>query len=373
MSSKKDYYEILGVPRDATKEQIRDSYRKLAMQYHPDRNKSPDAEERFKEISEAYAVLSDDEKRRQYDMLGHAGFDQRYTTEDIFRGADFESILRDLGFDWGFDNIFDFFFGRGGFGRRVSKGRDLSYELQITLEEAAKGVEREIEVPRTEKCGTCNGTGAKPGTSPKTCPKCKGTGQVQKVHSSGFARFVQISTCSTCHGSGSVIESPCEECGGTGIVSRKRRIIVKVPSGIDEGYQLRLEGQGDAMLNGGPPGDLYVKIKVAPHRYFQRDGNDLIYELTLSYPQLALGTEVQIPTLEGNTTLKVAPGTQPGELLRLPGKGMPKLNSYRRGDLLIHVNVEVPKKLTQRQRELLNELAKEFGQNVSSGRKFFKF
>jgi len=374
MSSKKDYYEVLGVPRDATKDQIKDAYRKLAMQYHPDRNKSAGAEEKFKEISEAYAVLSDDEKRQQYDMLGHAGFDQRYSTEDIFRGADFESILRDLGFGFGFDNIFDFFFGRGGYGGADRRGRDLSYELEVTLEEAVKGVEKEIEIPRTERCDVCHGTGANPGTSPKTCQTCRGTGQVQKIRSSGFARFVQITTCSTCKGAGTIIESPCRECKGAGIVRKRRKISVKIPAGIDEGQQLRLEGQGDALPNGGQAGDLYIQIKIIPHKYFQREGDSLLYELTISFPQATMGTEVIIPTIGGNTMLKIPAGTQPGTIIRLSGKGMPRLNRYGRGDLLVHVNVSVPKNLTQHQKELLQELAKELDQNPESKKKgFFKF
>jgi molecular chaperone DnaJ len=373
MSSKKDYYETLGIPKDAAKEQIKDAYRKLAMQYHPDRNKSPDAEEKFKEISEAYAVLSDEAKRKQYDTLGQTGFGQQYSSEDIFRGTDFDSIFRDIGSNFGFGDIFDFFSGRSDFRRRNEKGRDLAYELQVTLEEAARGVEKEIEIPRIEKCEVCHGTGASPGTSPKTCTRCRGTGQVQKVQASGFARFVQITTCPICRGAGKVIESPCRECRGNGIARRDRKIEVKVPAGIDEGYQLRLEGQGDALSNEGQPGDLYVQIQIAPHSYFHREGNDLFYELTIGYPQAALGTEVNIPTLEGYTSLKIPAGTQPGGIIKLGGKGMPKLNSYGRGDFLVHVNVSVPKKLTSRQKELLDELAKEFGQNVKTdNHRFFK-
>ncbi|MEM0053073.1 MAG: molecular chaperone DnaJ [Nitrososphaeria archaeon] len=376
MSGKKDYYEILGVPRNATKEQIKEAYRRLAMLYHPDRNKSPEAEEKFKEISEAYAVLSDDEKRRQYDMLGQVGFQQQYTPEDIFRGADFESIFRDLGFGFDFDNIFDFFFGKERF-RRENVGRDLYYELQITLEEAAKGVEKEIEIYRNEICDTCHGSGASPGTSPKTCNVCKGTGQVQRVQSSGFARFVQITTCYACKGKGTVIETPCRECRGTGITKRKRKVIVKVPQGIDEGYRLRLEGQGDIPPNGGRPGDLYIGIRIAPHKHFRREGDDIFYMLEISFPQAVLGTEVTIPTLDGNTTIRIPPGTQPGETIRLHGKGMPRLDRRGRGDLIVEVNVTVPKKLTPRQRELIQELAKEFSTgNVDYERtrnRFFKF
>jgi len=362
MAGKRDYYEILGVPRNASPEEIKDAYRKLALQYHPDRNKAPDAEEKFKEISEAYAVLSDEEKRRQYDMLGHAGFDQRYTTEDIFRGADFESILRDLGF--GLGSLFDSFFGERYFEERASIGRDIVYDLDISLEEAATGAEKEIEISRTEKCDLCDGTGAVPGTSPRTCPKCKGTGKIQNVSRSGFGMFVRVTPCSACEGKGKIIDTPCPRCKGTGLAEKERQISVRIPPGIDDGYQLRLHGEGETPPDGGSPGDLYVVIHVTPHQYFMRDGDDLIYDLILGFPQAALGTEVPVPTLEGNTNVKIHPGTQPREIVKLKGKGMPRFRGYGRGDLLVRVNIAVPDKLTAHQRALLEELAKEFEQNV---------
>ncbi|MBM5805465.1 MAG: molecular chaperone DnaJ [Candidatus Verstraetearchaeota archaeon] len=376
MAGKRDYYEVLGVPKTANKDEIKDAYRKLALQYHPDRNKSPGAEEKFKEISEAYAVLSDDDKRQQYDMLGRVDFGQQYTQEDIFRGADFESIFRDLGFGFDLGNIFEMFFGggRGYGGRRVMRGNDLGYELEVTLEEAFRGVEEEIEVPRTERCNVCGGTGAAPGTSPKTCNRCGGTGQIQTVRSSGFARFVSVGPCPTCRGAGTTIESPCRECRGSGVVRRRRRITVKIPAGVDEGSQLRLRGEGEASQSGGPPGDLYVQIHVEPHRHFKRDGADLYYDLPIGFAQAALGTEVTVPTLEGDVTVTVHPGTQPGQILRLKGKGMPKLEGYGRGNLMVRVNVAVPTKLTSKQRALLEELAKESGENVKASRHgFFKF
>jgi len=366
MAEKRDYYEVLGVSRNAPKEEIKDAYRKLAMQYHPDRNKSPDAEEKFKEISEAYAVLSDDEKRQQYDLLGHTGFDQRYSREDIFRGADFDSIFRDLGF--GFGDIFRIFFGGGfggGFGERISKGRDLIYDLKITLEEAAKGTAKEIEVPRIEKCDVCNGSGAAPGTSPRTCSRCNGTGKIQNVRKSSFAMYVQVTPCPTCRGKGTVIDSPCKNCKGTGLTRKKRKINVKIPAGIDDGYQLRLRGEGEMpQQGGGSPGDLYVLIRIPPHKYFKREEDNLWYDLMISYPQAALGTEVSVPTLEGNTNVKIHPGTQQGEILKLKGKGMPRFRGYGKGDLLIHIGISVPEKLTDKQRALLEQLAEEFGQNV---------
>jgi molecular chaperone DnaJ len=375
MAEKRDYYEVLGVSKNAPKDEIKDAYRKLAMQYHPDRNKAPDAEEKFKEISEAYAVLSDDEKRQQYDMLGHAGFDQRYTPEDIFRGADFDSIFRDLGFG-SFGDIFRSFFGggfRGGFAERINRGQDLVYDLEITLEEAARGTEKEIEVPRTEKCDICNGSGAAPGTSPRTCPRCNGAGKVQHMRKSSFAMYVQVTACPTCRGKGTLIDSPCKNCHGTGLVKKRRRISVKVPMGIDEGYQLRLRGEGETAPNGGSPGDLYVLVHILPQELFMREGDDLLYVLMISYPQAALGAEVSVPTLEGPANVKIHPGTQPGEVIRLMGKGMPRFRDYGKGDLVIRIGISVPKKLTPQQRALFEQLAKEFNQDVQHRSGRFRF
>ncbi|HVO85841.1 MAG TPA: molecular chaperone DnaJ [Candidatus Eisenbacteria bacterium] len=366
MAAKRDYYEVLGVPKESSKDQIKDAYRKLALQYHPDRNKSPEAEEKFKEISEAYAVLSDDEKRRQYDQLGHAGFDQRYTTEDIFRGADFESVFRDMGFGVDLSDIFGSFFGgRGGFREeRVRRGRDLGYDLEITLEEAARGAGKEIEFPRVEKCDVCGGSGASPGTSPRTCPTCGGTGEVQDAQRNRFSVFVRVTPCPTCRGKGVIIDSPCQNCRGSGRVRRERTISVKIPPGVDEGTQIRLQGQGEASPDGGPTGDLYIVVHLLPNRNFERDGDDLVYRLVVGFPQAALGAEVEVPTLEGSAIIKVPSGTQSGDVIRLRGKGMPRLRGYGRGNLLVRVYLTVPEKLTQRQKELLEELAKEFGQPV---------
>lgn len=358
MANKRDYYEVLGVSNSASKGEIKDAYRKLALQYHPDRNKSSEAEEKFKEISEAYAVISDDEKRRQYDMLGHLGFDRRYTTEDIFRGADFESIFRDLG-GFGFGDFFSYFFGRHDFRRRASKGRDLAYELEIPLEEAARGVEKEIGVSRIEKCGVCNGTGASPNTSIRSCPRCKGAGQVQNVQRNRFSMFVRVTPCPSCRGKGRIIDSPCKECRGTGLAEKDRKITVKVPAGIGDGYQLRLRGEGEMPREGNIPGDLYVLIHIKPHQYFKRVGDNLLYNLEMGFPQAALGTKVSVPTLDGNTDVKIPRGTQPGEIVKLKGKGMPRLRRYGRGDLLVRVDISVPRKLTKRQKTLLEELAKE--------------
>jgi molecular chaperone DnaJ len=364
MVNKRDYYEVLGVPRTASKEEIKDAYRKLALQYHPDRNKAPDAEEKFKEISEAYAVLSDEEKRVQYDQLGHAGFDQRYTTEDIFRGADFESIFRDLGFGFGLRDVFSFFFGDRGLREREARGRDLGYDLEITLEEAANGAEKDIEIERIEKCDVCGGSGAAPRTSPRPCPRCNGAGRIQSTTRNSFGMFVRVIPCPTCGGRGKIIDTPCPKCKGSGLTERERRITVKVPPGIDEGYQLRLSGEGEMSSEASSPGDLYVLIHIAPHQYFKREEDDLLYNLTIGFPQAALGTEVSIPTLEGNTNIRIRSGTKPGEIIRLRGKGMPRLRGYGRGDMLVRVDIAVPEKLTPQQRALLEQLAKEFDQDV---------
>ncbi len=369
-AEKRDYYEVLGVSKESSKDQIKDAYRKLAMQYHPDRNKSPEAEEKFKEISEAYAVLSDDQKRQQYDTLGHQGFDQQYTQEDIFRGADFDTI-----FGGGFNDIFRMFFGGGfgGFGGgydRPSRGQDLAYDLNITLEEAAKGTEKEIEIPRTEKCDVCNGSGASPGSQAKTCTRCNGAGRIQSMRRSALGTYVQVTPCPECRGKGRIITTPCKNCSGSGLVRKRRKITVKVPMGIDEGYQLRLRGEGDMAAEGGQSGDLYVIVHIMPHEQFVRDDADLHYLLMISYPQAALGTEVTIPTLEEPTTIKIHSGTQVGEVIRVKGKGMPRFRGYGKGDLLVRVGISVPEKLTPQQRTLLEQLSKEFGETPPKSRKF---
>ena len=363
MAEKRDYYEVLGVQRDASKDQIKDAYRTLAMQFHPDRNKSPEAEERFKEISEAYAVLSDDQKRQQYNTLGHSGFDQRYKQEDIFRGADFDSVFRDMGFG----DIFRTFFGGGGFGaERNNTGQDLAYNLEITLEEAAKGAEKEIEIPRTERCDVCGGSGAAPGTSAKVCPRCGGSGQVQNMRKSGFAMYVQVTACPTCKGKGRLIEAPCSYCHGSGRVRKRRKISVKIPMGIDEGNQLRLRGEGEMGANDAEPGDLYVVVHVKPNPQFIREGDDLWYVAMITYPQAALGAEITVPTLEGPTTIRIHPGTQVGEVITLKGRGMPRFRAYGKGDIIVRIGISVPEKLTFQQRTLLEQLAKEFDTEVKS-------
>lgn len=361
MASRKDYYETLGVSKNTSKDEIKNAYRKLAMQYHPDRNKSPDAEEKFKKISEAYAVLSDDEKRKQYDILGRAGFDRRYTAEDIFRGADFSSIFRDFGFgfNFGVGDVFDSFFGGRRSRRRTQRGQDLIYDLQITLEEAAKGVEKRIKITRAEKCPTCKGIGARPNTAINECSRCNGSGKIQNVRKSGFSMFVQVTACPQCRGKGRIIEFPCTTCKGSGITRRPRGVTVNVPQGIDDRFQLRLKGEGETPIEGGIHGDLYITIHVTQHPQFERIGDNLLHNIEIGYAQAALGTKVAIPTLDGSTTIKIHSGTQPGEIIKLKGKGIPRLNGYGKGDLLVRINVPVPKKLSKKQKHLLTELAKE--------------
>lgn len=361
---KRDYYEVLGVNRNATKEEIKQAYRKLAMQYHPDVSKDPNAEEKFKEISEAYAVLSDDEKRAQYDRFGHAGM-AGYTQQDLFRDFDFD-IFRDFGFG-SFDSIFDIFFGRDLGSRfrqayeqayRPRRGNDILYTLEISLNEAAFGAEKEIELPKQITCSACSGTGAKPGTGLRKCPTCNGTGQVRHAQTRGFTQFIRIETCSSCRGRGTYIEVPCGECRGKGIVQRTRKLLIKIPKGVDTGYRLRIRGEGEAGERGAPPGDLYIEVKVKPHDFFEREGDDLICKIPISFPQAALGCEIEVPTLYGKAKLKIPPGTQNDTLFRLRGKGMPRLHGYGNGDQIIRIYITIPTKLSKRQRELLEELAK---------------
>jgi molecular chaperone DnaJ len=346
MATKRDYYEILGVSKDASADEIKKIYRKLALQYHPDRNKDAGAEEKFKEISEAYAVLSDSEKRSQYDRFGHAGIDGQYSAEDIFRGADFG----------GFGDIFEMFFGGGRRGPRgPRRGSDLQYDLYVTFEEAAFGARKDIDIPRTENCSACSGTGAKGGTSPKRCPTCGGTGQVRTTHSTFGMQFVSTTACSTCHGRGQIIEFPCPECGGSGRVRKRRKLTVNVPAGADSGLGLRLSGEGEAGEPGAPPGDLYVVIHVMEHRYFKRVDYDVISELSISFPQAALGADVMVETLHGKVKMNIPTGTQTHSVFRLKGKGIQHLHGHGKGDQLVRVVIKTPTKLSKDQKELLEQ------------------
>ncbi|WP_292469150.1 molecular chaperone DnaJ [Methanolobus sp.] len=355
MSTTRDYYEILGLSKDATESEIKKAYRKLAMQYHPDKNKEEDAEAKFKEISEAYAVLSDTEKREQYDRFGHAGIDGRYSQEDIFRGADFGGF-DDLGDILG--NIFGGGFGGFGGGQRrqgPARGSDLRYDLGITLEQAAEGVETTLNIPRAENCEACGGTGAKAGTSPKTCSTCHGSGQVTQARNTPFGRFMSTSTCNACHGRGNVIEEPCPACKGTGKMKKVRKISVKVPKGTDNGLRLKVRGEGEEGSPGAPSGDLYVVIHVEPHDKFQRVGDDILYEQPISFSMAALGGDVMVPTLHGKVKMSIKPGTQTHSILRLKGKGMPHLHGNSHGDQLVKIIIRTPTKLTGEQKDLLNK------------------
>jgi molecular chaperone DnaJ len=346
----KDYYEVLGVQKGATKDEIKDAYRKLALQFHPDRNKAPEAEERFKEISEAYAVLSDDEKRKQYDSFGREGVYQRYSQEDIFRGTNFGEFFRGMGF--GFDDIFSQFFGGG---RSPGGGEDLTYHIQMNLEDLVADSSREIEIPRTEMCSACGGSGAKPGTSPRTCGNCGGTGQVQKVQSAGFARLVRVTACDRCKGRGYTVDSPCGDCKGRGVIQRKRKISLVIPGGLEDGHTLRLRGEGDAGENGTPPGDLYIVVNVRPHRTFVRENSDIYFTTKVNAIQAMLGTEVKVPTLYGDAVLQIPAGTQPGERFVIKDRGLPKVGARGRGSQYVLVNVEVPRHLSNSQKELLKK------------------
>ncbi|HRD34663.1 MAG TPA: molecular chaperone DnaJ [Rhodocyclaceae bacterium] len=352
--SKRDYYEVLGVNRDASPEDIKKAYRKLAMKHHPDRN--PDnkaAEEKFKELSEAYEMLSDPEKKSAYDRFGHAGVDPSMGgARGGQQGFD--------GFADAFSDIFGDIFGGGQRGGRsnVYRGADLRYNLEISLEEAARGAEKTIRIPTVEECGSCHGSGAKPGTQPQTCPTCNGAGQVRVQQ--GFFSIQQ--TCPKCHGTGRFIPDPCTTCRGAGRVKGHKTLEVKIPAGIDEGMRLRHAGHGEPGVNGGPSGDLYVEIHIRQHPVFQRDGDDLHCEMPISFTTAALGGEIEIPTLEGMARLKIPAETQSGRAFRLRGKGIRNVRSHAQGDLMCHVVVETPVKLTERQKELLREF-----EEVSSG------
>jgi molecular chaperone DnaJ len=357
---KHDYYETLGLDRSASKDDIKKAYRKLALKYHPDKNKEKGAEEKFKEISEAYAVLYDDEKRKMYDQHGHAGIDQQYTTEDIFRTTDFGDIFRGMGFD--FNDIFDQFFGRrGGFTQRtqVQRGSDIRYDIEISLEDAYKGIETELEIPRTELCDTCKGTGAKPGTSPKRCPTCGGSGQVQSSRRTAFGMFTQIGACPKCRGQGTIIEEACPSCRGRGTQQKTRKIELQIPKGIDDGAHLRLVGQGEHPKGATQSGDLYVVVHMRQHPVFERRGSDLYRKLDISFPQASLGLTTTVETLHGGEKLKIPEGTQNGTLFKLKGSGMPKMRGSGNGDLYVLIEVNTPKKLSKRARLLLEELQRE--------------
>ncbi|HEY8491139.1 MAG TPA: molecular chaperone DnaJ [Dehalococcoidia bacterium] len=360
MPTVRDYYEVLGVARDASQEEIKRAYRRLAMQYHPDRNKEPGAEERFKEINEAYEVLSDPERRAAYDRWGHngpRGFSQG------FEGFDFG----------GFGDIFDAFFGGSTRRRRgPQRGADLRGTLDLSFDEAVFGCEKEVEVTRTEACTICGGSGSEPGSQPVRCPACNGTGEIRRVQTSIFGQFVNVATCDRCHGEGRVVSQPCRQCRGSGRERRTRKLVVKVPAGVDAGSQIRLSGEGDAGLYGGSPGNLYLQINVRPHPLFRREEDDLVLDLPVNVAQAALGDEIEVPTLEpggrnGTAQVKLPPGTQSGREFVVREKGVPHLRGAGRGDLRVRVRVLTPVNLTADQRELLRRLGESLGPSNMPG------
>ena len=358
--SKRDFYEILGVNRDASDDEIKKAYRKLAMKYHPDLNPdNPSAEEKFKEAKEAYEILSDGQKRAAYDQYGHAGVDpQAGMGGGGFGGGGFADAFGGI-----FDEIFGGRAGGGGGGRsNVYRGADLRYNLEITLEQAAHGTETKIRIPTMEACDKCDGSGAKPGTQAKTCPTCHGAGQVRLQQ--GFFSIQQ--TCPKCHGTGRYIPDPCGNCSGTGRVKQHKTLAVKIPAGVDEGDRIRLAGEGEHGVNGGPAGDLYVQIHLKAHPVFQRDHNDLHCEMPISFTTAALGGEIEIPTLDGAASIKIPPETQTGRVFRLRGKGIKGVRSHTHGDLMCHVVVETPVNLTEKQKELLRELAESSEQSETT-------
>lgn len=364
MAEKRDYYEILGVEKGADKKEIKKAYRKLAMKHHPDVSDDPESADKFKEISEAYAVLSDEEKRNTYDQFGHAGMGG-YSNEDIFRNVNFDDIFRGFGFDFGdiFGDIFGF--GGGRRGNRPQQGDDVYHEMSITLEDAAFGLEKDIDISHKKICSTCGGSKAEPGTDTHQCSQCGGTGQVQQISRTPLGQFVNVRPCPQCRGEGVIVDTPCHECHGKGIVREISTIHIKVPPGVEDGSRLRVPGEGDVGKRGGPPGDLYVLISVKPHKLFERHGSDLIYEQPISFVQASLGDEVDIPTLgEEIVSLKIPNGTQSGTSFRIKGKGMPHLRWNGHGNLYVKVKVVVPKKLNSKQKELLREFKDISGKEI---------
>lgn len=368
--SKRDYYEVLEIGREASDTDIKKAYRKLAKQYHPDVNPGDKtAEAKFKEVSEAYEVLSDNQKKSRYDQFGHAGVDP-----NSFGGAGAGFGDFDFG---GIGDIFESFFGGGGFGRSSrsrsgpQKGADLKYSLEITFEEAAFGTEKEITISRNESCTSCKGSGAKEGTSPTTCKHCNGTGQVQYKQNTPFGQFVNVKACDVCRGEGKIIIDPCPKCNGKGKVRKTVKKTVGVPAGIDDGQTLSMRGEGDPGVKGGPAGDLYITINVKPHAIFKRQGNDVVCEMPITFTQAALGAELEVPTLDGRVKYDIQEGTQTGSIFRLKGKGIPHLRGNGRGDQYVKVEIDVPKKLNDKQKELLREYAEISGDETCENRKSF--
>ncbi|WBX79096.1 molecular chaperone DnaJ [Virgibacillus salarius] len=346
--SKRDYYEVLGVDKGASKEEIKKAYRKLARKYHPDVNKEANAADKFKEAKEAYEVLGNEQKRAQYDQFGHAGP----------QSQGFGGFGGSQDFGGGFGDIFDMFFGGGGRSRDPNapqQGADLQYTMVLDFEEAIFGKETDITIPKEETCDTCSGSGAKLGTKAKTCSHCGGSGQLNMEQNTPFGKVVNRRVCNYCSGSGKIIPDKCNTCGGTGKVKKRKTIHITIPAGIDEGQQIRVSGKGESGVNGGPPGDLFVVVQVKPHDFFQREGDHIFCELPLTFAQAALGDEIEVPTVHGKVKLKIPAGTQTGKTFRMKGKGAPNVRGYGHGDQHIKVKVMTPTKLSERQKELLRE------------------
>ena len=374
MSEKRDYYEVLGLKKGASDDEIKKAYKKLARKYHPDLNRDDPktAEEKFKEVNEAYDVLKDPKKKATYDQFGHDAFDPRRGGAGAGGGNPFGGGFE--GFDM--NDIFDMF-GMGGGGRRArrqgpERGADLRYDLEISFEEAAFGKEVELTIPRTENCDACHGTGAAEGTKPETCPDCHGTGQVQKAQRTPLGNFMTSRPCSRCGGTGQVVKNPCKKCGGTGHTRVNRKIEVKIPAGIDEGQRVRISGGGEAGQRGGPNGDLYVYIYVKHHKLFKRSGADVISEVPISFVQAALGDTIEVPTIDGKAELKIPAGIQSGTVLRMRGKGIPHLRGTGRGDQHVRVKVLTPQKLTSKQKDALQAFGDLCGESVNPEQKTFK-
>ncbi len=371
---KRDYYEVLGVSKNASDDEIKKAYKKLAKKYHPDLNRdNPEAAaEKFKEVNEAYEVLSDKGKRAQYDQFGHAAFDASSGGAGAGGFGGFSGFGGGAG---GFGDIFDMFFGGSGFGgsRRPGpeRGADLRYDLEIEFEEAAFGKEAEINVPRTEECKTCRGTGAAPGTSAETCPKCHGSGQEQTVQNTPFGRMVNAHTCSRCGGMGKIVKTPCSACHGKGTQRVRRTVKVKIPAGVDTGSRIRIGGSGEAGVRGGENGDLYVYIFVKPHKIFKRDGSEVICEVPISFVQATLGDEIEVPTIDGKVKLKIPEGIQSGTIMRLKGKGIKHLRNNIRGDQHVKIKVLTPQKLNEKQKQMLRDFADAAGDRVNPEKKSF--
>ncbi|KZX10249.1 molecular chaperone DnaJ [Methanobrevibacter filiformis] len=370
MAEKRDYYEVLGVEKEANEKEIKKAYRKLAMKYHPDVSEEEEATEKFKEISEAYAVLSDEDKKQKYDQFGHAGMDG-FSTEDIFRNANFDDIFSGFG---GFDvgNIFDMFgFGGGSRRRGSQRGSDIQREVSITLEEAASGVEKEIRVRRYTTCPRCNGSKSEPGSSPETCRTCNGTGQVKQVHNTILGQMMNVTTCRECNGEGVIITDPCTECNGKGRVQEETNIDIKIPAGVEEGSRLRVPGAGNAGEKNAGYGDLYVRIYIKQHKFFEREGPNLYLDKQISFVQASLGDKIDVPTIDGEVELKIPEGTQSDSVFRLRGQGMPYLHGSGKGNLYVTVQVVVPQKLNVQQKELLEEFASISGEEINKYEKGF--